>query len=90
VAKQPHLRSRHGKGEKRLVGAIGLHGGDRTRSPETVAKARFNRALAYARLNDQSKAEADLKVVIDMPGVPEQIRASAKEKLLRWGKRRGN
>ena len=53
-----------------------------------VATARFNRALAYAHQELYDKAEEDLQAVVATLGAPEKIRAAAKEKLVRWEKRR--
>jgi tetratricopeptide (TPR) repeat protein len=56
---------------------------------EVKAMAYFNRALAYAHLGRHANAEEDLQALLATPGAPEHIRSAAKEKLARWGKRRG-
>ncbi|MBW3600582.1 MAG: hypothetical protein KY475_25380 [Planctomycetes bacterium] len=56
---------------------------------EIKAMAFFNRAVAHAHQNAHAKAEEDLMTVLAMPEAPEKVRAAAKEKLARWGKRRG-
>ncbi|MBW3598431.1 MAG: hypothetical protein KY475_14315 [Planctomycetes bacterium] len=53
------------------------------------AMAFFNRAIAYAHQDAHAKAEEDLLAVLAMPESPAKVRAAAKDKLSRWGKRRG-
>jgi hypothetical protein len=55
---------------------------------DVKAMALFNRALAYAHLGNQERADEDLHATIGMPDAPIQIKTSAKAKLARWGKRR--
>jgi hypothetical protein len=57
-------------------------------SREVKAMALFNRALAYAHLGNQEKADEDLHATLAMPDAPLNIKTSAKAKLARWGKRR--
>jgi hypothetical protein len=45
--------------------------------------ALYNRALVYDALEDTPHAMADLRVVLDMPGVTTQVRTEAHRKLVR-------
>ena len=54
-----------------------------TVSVSMKASALFNRALAYSSMKEDDKAIADLKQLVAMPGIPENIRATARTQLVR-------
>jgi tetratricopeptide (TPR) repeat protein len=51
------------------------------------ARALFNRALAYSSLKDDAQAAADLKQVLAMPNLPENVQTAARAQLARVSKR---
>ncbi len=55
--------------------------------PDVVAMALLNRALAYSRVHDDTKATIDLDRVIAMPGATQQVIDAAHEKLHRMKRR---
>ena len=54
---------------------------------DVIAMALFNRALAYSREHDDTKATADLDRVLSMSGATQQVIDAAHEKLHRMKKR---
>jgi hypothetical protein len=50
--------------------------------------AYINRALAFSHQGDSDEAESDLRAALTLPDTPDHIKATAKEKLARWEKRR--
>ena len=54
---------------------------------DVVAMALLNRALAYSRVHDDTKATIDLDRVIAMPGATQQVIDAAHEKLHRMKRR---
>jgi hypothetical protein len=42
--------------------------------------ATYNRALAYAAINEDKKAADDLAAMLNMPGLPENIVAEARQR----------
>ncbi len=54
-----------------------------TVSVSMKASALFNRALAHSSLKDDDQAIADLKELVALPGIPENIRATARTQLVR-------
>jgi hypothetical protein len=57
-------------------------------SGDTVrARALFNRALAYSSLKDDAHALTDLKALLALPSVPDNVRNSATDQLKRVQKR---
>jgi tetratricopeptide (TPR) repeat protein len=56
-------------------------------SSEVLAMTRYNRALVYAAMGDNVKAEADLNEVLAAPEQHANIKAMAKQKLARMGTR---
>jgi len=55
--------------------------------PDVVAMALLNRALAYSREHDDTKAAVDLDRVLSMPGATPQVISAAHEKLHRMKRR---
>ena len=45
--------------------------------PDLVAMAMYNRALAYSAIGNEERAAEDLKRVLRMPELPENIKTSA-------------
>ena len=77
-------------GDRDLEGAIGDYTGvvDMQGAPaDVVAMALLNRALAYSRVHDDTKATADLDRIIVMPGATQQVIDAAHEKLHRMQRR---
>lgn len=71
-------------------GAIGDYTAtiDMPRAPANmIAMALYNRALAYAAAGDKVKATADLNTILPMLGVPAQVKAEARRRLLRTERR---
>jgi hypothetical protein len=54
-----------------------------TTSSIIKARALFNRALAYSSLKDDDKAVADLKQLIAMTGIPDNVQSAARTQLVR-------
>jgi len=54
-----------------------------TASSETKARALFNRALAYSSMKDDVQAAADLKTLMAMRDAPENVRAAARNQIVR-------
>jgi hypothetical protein len=44
------------------------------------AMALYNRALAYSAIHEDARAAEDLTIVLDMPGLPKNIRTEAQER----------
>jgi hypothetical protein len=77
-------------GDRDLDGAIGDYTGvvDMHGAPtDVIAMALLNRALAYSRVHDDTKAVADLERVIVMTGATQQVIDAAHEKLHRMKRR---
>jgi hypothetical protein len=55
--------------------------------PDVIAMALFNRALAYSREHNDTKATADLDRVLAMPGATRKVISAAHEKLHRMRRR---
>ncbi len=53
----------------------------------TRARALFNRALAHSALKNDSQAIADLKAVLALPNLPENVQSAARTQLARVSKR---
>ena len=51
------------------------------------ARALFNRALAYSSMKDDEKALADLKQVLAMPTLPDNVQSAARAQVARIKKR---
>jgi tetratricopeptide (TPR) repeat protein len=51
------------------------------------AMAIYNRALAYSALNDEVKSVEDLSTLLDLPGVPENIRTAVQQRRERLRRR---
>src|SRR5688500_1620814 len=51
------------------------------------ARALFNRALAHSAQKHDTLAVADLKEILLLPNVPDNVRASARSQLMRVNKR---
>ena len=56
-------------------------------STEVLAMTRYNRALVYAAMGDNVRAEADLNQVLAAPDSVSNFKAMAKQKLARMGTR---
>jgi len=57
-------------------------------SPSIRARALFNRALAHSSLNDDTSAVVDLKQLVSLPGIPENVRTAARNQLARLAGRK--
>jgi len=51
------------------------------------AMAIYNRALAYSAINDEVKSVEDLSTLLDLPGVPENIRTAVQQRRERLRRR---
>ena len=49
--------------------------------------ATYNRALAYAAIHEDKQAADDLAAMLDMPGLPENVRTEARQRRERIRKR---
>ena len=47
---------------------------------DVKAMVLYNRALAYSAIHEQEKSAEDLAAVLDMPGLPKNIKAEAQER----------
>jgi hypothetical protein len=47
---------------------------------DVLGMAMYNRALAYSAIHDDAKAAEDLKKVLSMPGLPENIKLAASQR----------
>ncbi len=47
---------------------------------DVVGMALYNRALAYSAINEDEKAAEDLKKVMSMPGLPDNIKLAASQR----------
>ncbi len=56
-------------------------------SNTTRARALFNRALAYSAMKNDTQAECDLREVLAMPNLPENVQSAARTQLSRVKKR---
>jgi tetratricopeptide (TPR) repeat protein len=57
--------------------------------PDVVGMATYNRALAYSALKEFEKADADLKKVLAMKGLPDNIKLAASQRQERIRRREG-
>ena len=77
-------------GRRDLEGAIADYSAvvEMKGAPEdVVGMALLNRALAYSRHHDDEKMDADLAMVLAMPGATAQVKDAAHEKLHRMKRR---
>jgi tetratricopeptide (TPR) repeat protein len=51
------------------------------------AMAIYNRALAYSAIDDEVKSIEDLSTLLDLPGVPENIRTAVQQRRERLRRR---
>jgi hypothetical protein len=59
-------------------------------SPSIRARALFNRALSHSSLKNDSRAVIDLKQLLSLPAIPENIRTAARNQLARLASRKSN
>ena len=57
--------------------------------PDVLGMALYNRALAYSAVQEDQKAADDLKKVLSIPGLPDNIKVAASQRRERLRRREG-
>ena len=47
---------------------------------DVKAMVLYNRSIAYSAIHEEAKSAEDLRIVLEMPGLPPQIRTQAKQR----------
>ena len=55
--------------------------------PDVKGMAVYNRALAYSAIHEDARAAEDLAALLEMPGLPENIRTAAQQRRERLRRR---
>ena len=57
---------------------------------DVKAMAIYNRALAYSAIHEDDKAAEDLAALLEMPGLPENVKTAAQQRRERVRRRKEN